>query len=181
MKTFIYLYQDGSSKDDFSWNQIKAESRDEADNKFREEIKSWDEGSDEEDKFTSEDIEQYLNENGFLLDVIEIPKENEKNLECPPTGRITYRKLRELLNQMSEEQLDMDVTIEIAWEDECIAGELTICGVDHGVLDDYHPTIRTLADKDDYISDPDSELDDLDKEKGEDEKIDYKEFNKKKE
>jgi hypothetical protein len=152
MKTFVYMTQDGSSIDDFGWNKVEAETREEADNKFREIVHSWGGSIGEEDEFTKEDIDMYLDENEYLLDVIEIPNKNENHLECSPTGRITYRQLRDKLNQMSEEQLDMDVTIEIAWDDECFAGELTICGPEHGSLDDFHPTIRTLADKDDYMS-----------------------------
>jgi len=69
------------------------------------------------------------------------------HLECKPTGRITYHQLAQLITQMSDEQKDMDVTIEEPYPQgdvECFAGELAICGPDHLSLDDYHPVIRYL-------------------------------------
>jgi|SRR5690606_9162538 len=66
------------------------------------------------------------------------------HLIIDPTGRLTYRELGKLINQMSEEQLEMDVIIEDPWENESFAGELTICGPEHEVLDDFHPTIRMI-------------------------------------
>lgn len=68
-------------------------------------------------------------------------------LDIAPTGRITYRKLGEIIKQMDDEQLDMDVTIEDDYEDECWAGELTICDKDHPTLDQWHPTIRKITDE----------------------------------
>lgn len=151
MKTFIYVFDVEYGVDEWWWHFIDAENREEADKLM---IKNLIDSEDMDEK----EAQEYLDEeNGGLNDVIEVDHyiKNEKHLECSPTGRITYRKLRDLLNQMSEEQLDMDVTIELPWdhgEDECIAGELTICGPTHEVLDDFHPTIRALANKDDNMN-----------------------------
>ena len=153
MKHFIYSYQDGTSFDDFSQEVVVASNRDLADKLFFEKIKSWDE------TLLDDEISKYLSEDHYLLSVIEIPMVtiNKEHLECNPTGRITYRTLRYLLNQMSEFQLDCDVTIEdplhYVDDPECFAGELTICGSEHSSLDDFHPTIRYLADKDDFMND----------------------------
>jgi len=149
MKHFIYSYQNGQSTDDFSQEVIVASNRDLADKLFFEKIKSWDE------TLLDDEISKYLSEDHYLLSVIEIPMVtiNKEHLECPPTGRITYRTLRYLLSQMSEFQLDCDVTIEDPFEDpECFAGELTICGSEHDSLDDFHPTIRYLPDRDDFMN-----------------------------
>lgn len=62
-------------------------------------------------------------------------------LDCAPTGRLTYAALRDLINQMSDDQLAMDVTVEDADEDECYAAELRICGHEHDSLDEFHPVI----------------------------------------
>lgn len=69
--------------------------------------------------------------------------------------RITYRTLRELLNRMSDEQLDCDVTVEDAYENECYPAELRISGPNHDSLDDNHPIIYipTIIDGDERVSD----------------------------
>ena len=63
-----------------------------------------------------------------------------ENLNCAPTGRLTYRQLGELIGKMSDSQLDCDVTIEDNSIDECYAAELLICDEDHQ-LDNFHPVI----------------------------------------
>jgi hypothetical protein len=67
------------------------------------------------------------------------------HLECNPTGRTTYRELRDLLNRMSDFQLDCDVTIEDPYNEpfNIVKGELTICGPEHKLVD-FYPTIRIL-------------------------------------
>lgn len=56
--------------------------------------------------------------------------------------RITYKTLLNLLNRMSDEQLDCDVTIYDDVADEYLPGEMLICGHQHDVLDDGHPYLR---------------------------------------
>jgi hypothetical protein len=55
--------------------------------------------------------------------------------------RITYRTLANLIGLMNDDQLDSDVTVEIASEDECYPAELRIAGENHCSLDDGHPVI----------------------------------------
>ena len=66
------------------------------------------------------------------------------NYETNPTGRITYRELKEHIEKFSEEQLNMDVTVEIPDPEngnECYAAELRICDYNHDTLDDWHPVL----------------------------------------
>jgi hypothetical protein len=53
-----------------------------------------------------------------------------------------YRELLEKLKQLSDEQLNCDVTVEDNCECECYPGELDICGPNHDSLDEDHPVIR---------------------------------------
>ena len=58
--------------------------------------------------------------------------------------RITYRTLAGLIEKMSDDQKDSDVTVEIPTESfsECYSAELRICGELHDCgLDDGHPVI----------------------------------------
>lgn len=55
--------------------------------------------------------------------------------------RITYRQLRTMLNALTEEQLDCDVTVEDEYEEECYAAEFKICGSEHDSLEENHPVI----------------------------------------
>lgn len=60
--------------------------------------------------------------------------------------RITYRTLAALILQMSDKQLDCDVTVEIPdeFDCECYPAELRIADRTHeGGLDDGHPVIFT--------------------------------------
>lgn len=54
---------------------------------------------------------------------------------------MTYRKLREALNDLTEEQLDCDVTVEAALSDECSSAEFRVCDEEHDILDEDHPVI----------------------------------------
>ena len=54
---------------------------------------------------------------------------------------MTYGELLAELKKLGPVQLDMTVTVEDAYEDECRAAELRICGENHDSLDDYHPVI----------------------------------------
>jgi len=69
----------------------------------------------------------------------------ELHFECIPTGRITYKQLHFLIGQFSEEQLEMDVTVEDKWSEmlggKCQAAGLRICAKEHSSLDDYHPVL----------------------------------------
>ena len=56
--------------------------------------------------------------------------------------RITYRTLAKLIDKMSDEQKDYDVTVEDENMDECFAAELRIGGEDHDSLDPpYYPVL----------------------------------------
>ena len=57
--------------------------------------------------------------------------------------RITYRTLAKLIDRMSEDQKDSDVTVEMQddVDGEVFAAELRICGTEHGVLDPEHPVL----------------------------------------
>ena len=68
--------------------------------------------------------------------------------------RITYRTLAKLIDQMSEEQKDSDLTIEDCIQQECFAATLRIAGENHDSLEDGHPVIYLLnyeADRSDNI------------------------------
>jgi hypothetical protein len=55
--------------------------------------------------------------------------------------RYTYRTLAALINLMSDEQKDCDVTVENPFEEECYAAHLRIAGTQHDSLDENHPVI----------------------------------------
>jgi hypothetical protein len=54
---------------------------------------------------------------------------------------MTYRELRKALEDLTEDQLNCDVTVEAALSDECSPAELRTCGEDHDILDEDHPVI----------------------------------------
>ena len=57
---------------------------------------------------------------------------------------MTYQDLFNALSKMTPEQLQCDLTVEIAMDygsNECYPAELKICGLEHGVLDEDHPVI----------------------------------------
>ena len=58
---------------------------------------------------------------------------------------MTYRELLQSLTNLTNEQLDCDVTIELEFEDECFPAELRICGDTHDLLAEGHPVIFALA------------------------------------
>jgi len=64
--------------------------------------------------------------------------------------RYTYRVLRELLNKMTDEQLNCDVTIEDGIADECFSGELRITDNEHDHLDGNHPVIFFNSEEPDW-------------------------------
>lgn len=65
-------------------------------------------------------------------------------MATPPDIRITkitYRDLLKELMELSDEQLECDVTVENGIENECFAAELRICAEEHDSLDEDHPVI----------------------------------------
>ena len=57
---------------------------------------------------------------------------------------MTYQDLLNSLSKMTPEQLQCDITVEIALDygqNECYPAELKFCGIEHGVLDEDHPVI----------------------------------------
>ena len=58
---------------------------------------------------------------------------------------MTYRELLQSLTNLTNEQLDCDVTIELEFEDECFPAELRICGATNDLLAEGHPVIFALA------------------------------------
>lgn len=73
--------------------------------------------------------------------------------------RITYRTLAKLIDRMSDEQKDCDVTAEVfdGENTECFAASLRICNDDHDSLDDHHPVLFV-----DQCTAPDPRVDDID-------------------
>lgn len=58
--------------------------------------------------------------------------------------RISWEVLGKLIDKMSDEQRQTDVTIEIydKWSgEECYSGELVVAGPEHDSLDEGHPMI----------------------------------------
>ena len=56
--------------------------------------------------------------------------------------RMTYRELLNQLQQLNDEQLDSDVTVEDGDENECYPATFYICDDFHDSLDNEHPIIR---------------------------------------
>lgn len=54
---------------------------------------------------------------------------------------MTYGELREVLHNLTEEQLGCDVTVELGITDEFYVAELRISGSENDVLDEDHPVI----------------------------------------
>jgi len=54
---------------------------------------------------------------------------------------MTYRELRDALQDLTESQLDCDVTVEAALSDECAPAEFRVCDSDHDILEEDHPVI----------------------------------------
>lgn len=54
---------------------------------------------------------------------------------------MTYRELLECLKQLTSEQLECDLTVELGLSDECCLGELRIADCEHDLLDEWHPVI----------------------------------------
>ncbi len=55
--------------------------------------------------------------------------------------KITYRQLKYLLETMSDDSLDCDVTVEDTYTDECYAAELRVAGTNHDSLEEGHPVL----------------------------------------
>ena len=53
---------------------------------------------------------------------------------------MTYRELLEGLKQLTSEQLECDLTVELGLSDECCLGELRIADCEHD-LGEWHPVI----------------------------------------
>lgn len=69
--------------------------------------------------------------------------------------RITYRTLANLIQRMTPEQLDSDLTVEISEMGECFHAELRICGDNHDSLDPEHPVIYADPSNDERRDDAD--------------------------
>jgi len=54
---------------------------------------------------------------------------------------MTYRELLEKLTNMTDFQLDCDITVEDSCESECFAATLRIADTEHDSLDNNHPII----------------------------------------
>ena len=66
--------------------------------------------------------------------------------------RITYRHLRKMLNSLSEDQLDCDVTVEIPGE-ETYAADFRIVGAENDTgLEENHPVIFCSFSAEDHRS-----------------------------
>ena len=78
MNIFVYMYQDGSSKDDFFWEKIKANNREEADEQFKVLLYEWMKDGLEPEEFEElePEINKYLNEDEYLLDILEITRKD---------------------------------------------------------------------------------------------------------
>jgi len=56
-------------------------------------------------------------------------------------NNMTYLDLLQALNNLTDEQLNCMVTVELGITDECYGADLRICDSEHGVLDENHPVI----------------------------------------
>ncbi|MFO7904291.1 MAG: hypothetical protein ACQESR_07650 [Planctomycetota bacterium] len=56
----------------------------------------------------------------------------------------TFRQLRDAIKDFDDYQLDCNLTVEIAIEDECYPAELRFAGEEHGVLDENHPVFYVI-------------------------------------
>lgn len=52
-----------------------------------------------------------------------------------------YRELAHLLDELTPEQLDCDITVELSQEQECLPGEFRITDIENDLLDENHPVI----------------------------------------
>lgn len=52
-----------------------------------------------------------------------------------------YRELLEKLQNLTDQQLELDVTVELGMSAKCFSSELRICGEEHFALDEDHPVI----------------------------------------
>jgi len=55
--------------------------------------------------------------------------------------KMSYRQLLNQLQQMTDEQLDCDVTVEDTAENECYPASIYFAGEEHDSLDENHPII----------------------------------------
>ncbi len=55
--------------------------------------------------------------------------------------RITYRQLKSLLETMSDDSLDCDVTVEDTYINQCYSAELRVAGTNHDSLEEGHPVL----------------------------------------
>jgi hypothetical protein len=54
---------------------------------------------------------------------------------------MTYKQLLGCLAELTSEQLDCNVTVELGLSDECLVGEFRIADCEHDILDEWHPII----------------------------------------
>lgn len=74
--------------------------------------------------------------------------------------RMTYRQMAKIIDRLSNEQLDCDVTVEIPEEEgsECYPADFRICGIAHDSLDDGHPVIYVNYESEERMSKEDFNL-----------------------
>jgi hypothetical protein len=54
---------------------------------------------------------------------------------------MTYRELLEKLSNLTPDQLDSTVTVELTYTNECISADFDICAEEHDSLEENHPVI----------------------------------------
>ena len=65
---------------------------------------------------------------------------------------MTYKELKEKLNELSETQLNLDVIVELEYLDECYkADSLRICSSKHFMLDDGYPVVFVIESRETFL------------------------------
>ena len=54
---------------------------------------------------------------------------------------MTYREMLDMFGNLTDRQLDCDVTVEDPFNEECYPADFRICSKDHDKLDEDHPVI----------------------------------------
>ena len=60
---------------------------------------------------------------------------------------MTYAELLAKLKDLSQEQLQTDVVVEIPWDDECIPAIFCVASPSHDLLDQDHPIIQLISSR----------------------------------